>query len=138
MSKETKKQEAIRLAYGDEYERLKEFINCEGVFVGDTDLISDELFDDWQFIGVTPMIKGDRSTAGSRPKTLIGITTNNGWTHIESEADLPTENAYYWIKDKIGNIEICKFKANDKDYYIVWSTQFTHYQPIAKPKPPIY
>ena len=38
------KQEAIKKAYGEHWERLNNFINEDGVFIGDTDTISDELF----------------------------------------------------------------------------------------------
>ena len=72
-----------------------------------------------------------------RPKSLSGIENNNGWIKIESEADLPREDGFY---------NLCNI---DKDGYLpaeplgilitFYNTKtITHYQPIEKPKPPIY
>lgn len=73
-----------------------------------------------------------------RPKSLQGIETNNGWIKIESEDDLPKD---YEISYHAWNSE------SDRDYYVtnMWTIinryhlgSVTHYQPIEKPKPPIY
>lgn len=89
------------------------------------------------------------------PPQIIGIENNNGWIKIKSEADLPiTElnKEYYFIilekelnefttvrgwTDKTG-----KYFINNQTYSaILYEDMFykvTHYQPIEKPKPPIY
>lgn len=90
-----------------------------------------------------------------RPKSLRDVENNNGWIKIESEEDLPTPELgkeYYFISlekntekseiitgytDKKGKYFICSesyrvIHYNDTFYKI------THYQPIEKPKPPIY
>lgn len=73
-----------------------------------------------------------------RPITLKNIETNNGWISIESEEDLPKD---YEISYHAWNSE------GDRDYYVanMWTIinryhlgSVTHYQPIEKPKPPIY
>lgn len=67
-----------------------------------------------------------------RPKSLNGIENNNGWIKINSEEDFPKESGEYWVvhNNKISHRIIVK------DSYIDKYT--THYQPIEKPKPPLY
>jgi hypothetical protein len=69
-----------------------------------------------------------------RPKSLEGIDNNNGWIRIESEDDLP--NHKLWFSDGKdvwqGNLFEMEFFAKRIN------TLATHYQPIVKPKPPIY
>lgn len=73
-----------------------------------------------------------------RPISLSGIETNNGWIAIESENDLPPDG-HYWTINKNGEInaspKLVDETCNDNQY---WISTFTHYQPILKPKPPIY
>jgi hypothetical protein len=79
-----------------------------------------------------------------KPKSLAGIENNNGWTKIDSEADLKLKDGGYWgvmpydyghdnrieafyVKDgihKINGLHTCY--------------EITHYQAIQKPSPPIY
>lgn len=72
-----------------------------------------------------------------RPKSLQGIEDNNGWIKIENEEDLPKENGIYWTLRKGLIVPLYKEIFNDlnKEY---WLNTYTHYQPIEKPKPPIY
>lgn len=130
------KQEAIKKAYGEHWERLNNFINEDGVFIGDTDMISDELFNEWAFIGSSKDINSEKLISGSRPKSLKGIENNNGWIKIESEADLPKEGYYFVAKNKTV-IETSYFMP-DNDFSLIEWRNITHYQPIEKPKLPIY
>lgn len=72
---------------------------------------------------------------------LIGIENNNGWIKIESEEDLPKENGTYFTKtrhdDRI-RIEIIACENLDKSDLEWYKNHYTHYQPIEKPKLPIY
>lgn len=70
-----------------------------------------------------------------RPVSLSGIEYNNGWIKIDSEEDLPEESWNYWIMQNDGRISAMKDYFDNKKYYGVAAT---HYQPIEKPKPPIY
>lgn len=72
-----------------------------------------------------------------RPKSLQGIENNNGWIKIENEADLPKEEGNYFVFTN-GNIETCLrlLGIDNNDFW--WLKNVTHYQPIQKPKPPIY
>ena len=68
---------------------------------------------------------------------MIKIEDNNGWIKIESEEDLP-KDGHYWVITKEG---ILTDSPKDKDLFqdnSYWLSNFTHYQPIVKPKPPIY
>jgi len=140
MTNEEQKQAAIKKAYGEDYDRLREFINCDGVFIGETGLISDELFDAWQFVGVTPRINSDRKTSGSRPRVLIGTSNNNGWTRIEPDgSNLPVEGGYY----KIGMFLDEKWNEGSEHIHYevkrLFNTGFcTHYRPVTELPKPIY
>lgn len=97
---ETKKQEAIRLAYGDKYESAKNILDENG-------WCNYQLNDERELIrGISPRemeceynnFKQDNVNLKYfwRPKSLSGIETNNGWISILSEDDLPKyENAKY-------------------------------------------
>ncbi|WP_126654081.1 hypothetical protein [Chryseobacterium aureum] len=70
-----------------------------------------------------------------RPKSLHGIENNNGWIKIESEEDLPKESCNYWIMQSDNRIQTMKEYDDNKKYFNITAT---HYQPIEKPKPPLY
>lgn len=84
---------------------------------------------------------------GSVPYSLEGIDNNNGWIKIESEADLPKESGLYHVVC-FGVETILEFFDNSKvkGFIHIGKTYInryneigvTHYQPIQKPKPPIY
>jgi len=96
-----------------------------------------------------------------RPLSLKGIESNNGWVRIESEEDLPKEKELFHFipcnsfeEQFIGFIDkdmdevffIDKYYGSVKNEYNIpeiklnsWlPSQITHYQPIQKPKSPIY
>ena len=78
-----------------------------------------------------------------RPKSLQGIENNNGWIKIESEEDLPKDEniVEFWVYDD-KEIVLAKFMYESKRWYHDVNLNLrlfpTHYQPIEKPKPPIY
>ena len=71
-----------------------------------------------------------------RPKSLQGIEDNNGWIKIESEEDLPEKgiDCHFILKSGVTGI----FTNLDDSEYLTLKNRATHYQPIQKPKPPIY
>lgn len=79
---------------------------------------------------------------GIRPKSLQGLETNNGWIRIESEEDLNKDSNDYWVYDVNKNIDIRFYMSFSKKWggheMEVDVPEITHYQPIVKPKPPIY
>ena len=67
---------------------------------------------------------------------------NNGWIKIQSEKDLPIKNIDCFCLSKNGDILICNsrqthFWCSDNKWLYNFK-DFTHYQSIEKPKPPIY
>ncbi|SHF17441.1 hypothetical protein [Chryseobacterium vrystaatense] len=71
-----------------------------------------------------------------RPIQLKGIENNNGWIKIESEEDMPKSAGRYYVKDMFRDdpcISVFEEALRER-----WLDIITHYQPIEKPKPPIY
>ena len=128
------KQEAIKKAYGEHWERLNNFINEDGVFIGDTDMISDELFNEWAFIGSSKDINSEKLISGSRPKSLKGIENNNGWMRIDDFVKYTNEK--FWLFNSHLN-DLYQGQLFDDDMFPI-NRYATHYQPIKKPKFPIY
>lgn len=131
---ETKKKEAIRKAYGEYWETYKDIVDDNGWFAN-------------RFTGNDiPNKQLDFRTENNdkqhpfrfRIKGLQGIENNNGWQMVED--GFPPENSgLYFVYDGkdigIARMSTILFRcllANE-----VYS-DVTHYQPIAKPNPPIY
>jgi len=123
------KQQAIEAAYGEFWEQVKDFVDENGWI--DLKSIHPNIFnfkfelsEDWNYW---------------RHKTLENLETNNGWIRIESEKDMPKDSGRYWIKDKEFGRDIAKYFTENKTWYCDDIRQFpTHYQPITKPKSPIF
>lgn len=73
-----------------------------------------------------------------RPKSLQGIENNNGWIKIESENDLPKEEGNYMIFHNQDNMQTSETFSKNIVHKLFKYNSITHYQPIEKPKPPIY
>jgi len=79
-----------------------------------------------------------------RPIILKGIENNNGWIKIESEYDLPEQTGSYYVV-RCEKVEIAVYikdnrwlaKGNDYPKTTIHHS-ITHYQPIEKPKPPLF
>lgn len=75
---------------------------------------------------------------------LSGIESNNGWIRIEPDgSNLPDKIIDCWcIKDRLmfypllWRKDLMQFQTTDASYYD-WQ-EFTHYQRIVEPQPPIY
>jgi len=72
------------------------------------------------------------------PKSLVGIHDNNDWIKIESESDLPKENTNCHILYTDGSYSTDLFLITTNQFRSNSWKYITHYQPIAKPKNPIY
>lgn len=122
------KQEAIQEAYGDNWDEVKDFISHDG----------------WTRKSLIPFmyVKDiDFTNRLQRPKSLRGIENNNGWVKIESKDDLPKNSGEYYVIDKFMETNPCREFFDNKAYISLnerWLHRYTHYQPIEKPKPPIY
>lgn len=81
-----------------------------------------------------------------RPPQLKGIENNNSWIKIESEEDInlfkDKERDFVFIKTSDCNeSKIAVYSNLYKCFTDVYNNEIenvTHYQPIEKPKPPLY
>lgn len=73
------KQEAIKKAYGDFWEQVKEYVSENGW--------CNSYWNTRVFFNADTMPK--QNPVRWRPISLNGIDNNNGWIKIESEDDLP-------------------------------------------------
>lgn len=129
------KQEVIQEAWGENYEEFKDNIDDNGWAI-------------YPHSQKHEMIENIRpiefrfNSSDFRPKSLAGIETNNGWTRIESEADLLNIIGKYehvFLMGIDGEIGIgFTIVLNDKVSRKYWLENATHYQPIIKPQSPIY
>lgn len=127
------KQEAIQRAYGKHWKDVKDHVNEDGWL--------DKIVFEETSLNYSDMNIAFRHIDNKYclPLSLSGIDTNNGWTKIESENDLPKEEGQYFVYNELdGFIQL--FTGNLKNaVHIVYGTPlYSHYQPIQKPKPPIY
>jgi len=121
------KEERIQEAYGEHWEIIKNYVDKDGWLDGkpcDNDLsrVYNNLFDDC-----------DREFDTIRPKSLQGVENNNGWIKIEKEEDLPKEKGVFLIYHITGSSEIYSGNMNMSSL-----KNYTHYQLIKEPQPPIY
>jgi len=129
------KQKAIELAYGEYWDIVKDYVYengwCDFTFTKDTNILIP--------------IEMDSKFPLGRPKSLSGIETNNNWTVINSDEDLPKENMQCFIMQN-GKIQIGNYISNYKRWFAPGcyysetykSLGITHYQLIKEPSKPIY
>jgi hypothetical protein len=135
---EERKQEAIKKAYGNEWDLLPQVAmecacNNNGWIFDAIHKPRDLSIDRHEFI----------LNFKFRPKSLAGIESNNSWIRIEEDgSNLPKKRMESWVLDKNGRIEMFIFgkqfnygKDSELEYVL---RHFTHYQPITKPLPPLY
>lgn len=129
---ETPKEKAIKAAYGEYWaglsnEKQKYALENEG------------------WIKVTPSqyqmdmfsrLKINKNTHSVRPKSLSEIRYNRGWTVVNSKEDLPKEGNLFWVMKKGYDYPLFEPMYHDDGEY--WLMNYTHYQPIETPKPPIF
>ncbi|MDV3774042.1 hypothetical protein CMU14_13245 [Elizabethkingia anophelis] len=122
------KNEAIKAAYGEHWKDVQLIIDENGWF----DMAYSEQVPNFDHLWDA----SDKKNAKIRPKELRGLETNNGWTRIESEEDLPKEGDLFWVMKKGYDYPLFEPMYHDDGEY--WLINYTHYQPIEKPKPPIF
>ena len=141
---ETKKQEAIRLAWVEAIGRVAYKYNK--VFISEDHGCMDYDLRFGDVINEIEIVSEDKASgwAKVRPKSLSGIEDNNGWTSILSEDDLPKEEGSYFTLTNYSKEII------ERDYPIFsksmtiedenkwWLENITHYQKIVKPSKPIF
>lgn len=77
------------------------------------------------------LLKSNSRTHYIRPMSLDGIDRNNGWISIKIGERFPVHIGYSWGIDDEGHVTGSYLGGHINE-------SFTHYQPIEKPKPPIY
>jgi hypothetical protein len=129
------KEEKIKEAYGEYWEKVKDFVDENGYIDGV--MIKNK-------IGIVPnnfIEKFQPLVSMFRPKSLQGIENNRGWIKIESESDLPSEDIdchFITHNKEIFKGEYIKSIDNFKSGSELYNGRVSHYQPITKPQPPIY
>lgn len=125
------KEKMIKEAWGLNYEAFSEHIDSDGWAIYPH-------FQKHEMVEDVRSLEFKENGSGFRPKTLQGIENNNGWININD--NLPKEKGYYIMYNGENMVLI---ELNDTTNMITLREQFlkdgfTHYQPIVKPKPPIY
>lgn len=128
------KEELIKEAYGEYWNNLKQAIDSNG-WIEISWMQENEVNIDFD---LKTNYENGMGQDLARPKSLQGIENNNGWVKILSEDDLPKEdNVGYMVcknTDMLFNTSITKSTV----IYLYNTGKITHYQPIAKPQPPLY
>lgn len=149
---ETKKQEAIRLAWieilGEEkYNEIKSEIENNGWLIkySYNPFVDEVYIDRKELLDIEDVFHFKTYHAGNeisvRPKSLSGIEDNNGWISIESEEDLPKESGTFYISFYNGEVGTALFYLDVQRWYSTHEgiRRFpTHYQPIVNPQPPTF
>ena len=129
------KQEAIKKAYGEYWETVKDYVDGNGWCSARRSIVFEKIISklSWQTkVGNQYLL---------RPSSLQGIENNNGWIRIESESDLPKEGMHHSIlldRECINgyrNYDIIVFYEVNSRYR---KKEISHYQPIEEPLKPIY
>ena len=123
------KQEAIKKAYGEYWENVKDYVDNDGWI--------DNSIPKFTFGQLKNLDLEYKNDVFFRPKSLQGIENNKGWIRIESKDDLPKEEGNYFIVRNNNEVGASYFIPNNDFSAIDWR-DITHYQPIEKPKLPIY
>lgn len=129
------KQDKIKEAWGQYYQLVKNELDEHGRYSYYDDNSIKRKSKLWQFENIeTHQISNLNLLI---PSSIKGIENNNGWITIESEADLPKISDEFLVYNKEKEILIKSFIPRSI-ISSVWLQKITHYQPIEKPKPPIY
>ena len=152
---ENLKQEAIKKAYGEYWEKVKNYIDDNGWIEGS----EDREFPEPKFEPSIGELEEHETAYLWRPKSLQGIESNNGWIRVKNDDWLKLHRidkmrSKYYInninEDYLSiavlvtkdNIEFEQIMLSDyltaKDVFTKEGIFATHYQPIQKSKPPIY
>lgn len=133
------KQETIKNAYGEHWDKVKQWVDENGWF--DYNKAGFELKLYYGTTTYDDVTDGYNGTYEQRPKSLQGIASNNGWVKIESIDDLPKEDCICWVIDKEDNVVFGKWVTPPTEKYFkdaseYWLKRISHYQVIQKPSLP--
>lgn len=121
------KQEAIKKAYGEYWELVKDYVDENGICENWSSFRDEKT-------RIFQPKECDTFGNGWRPKSLQGIEHNNGWIRIDDFVKYTNEK--FWIFNSHIN-DLYQGQLFDDDMFPI-NRYATHYQPIEKPKLPIY
>lgn len=139
MTNEQAKQEAIKKAYGEHWERVKNKVRASS----DARISGYSLPQD---VGMPShsIVQYDWKDDDWRPMELRGIEDNNGWIRIEPDgSNLPESGLYKVVSMHYSEPLISKF-AKGNNTWIPINTEdrriisVTHYKPIKEELKPVY
>lgn len=135
---ESAKEKAIKEAWAEHYDFVKVNLESDGsfwVYEYQTELY------EWCKKNTKRIITTKTATRFI-PFSIIGVHDNNGWTRIESEAHLPTEedSTEYFIIDSVDGFIYSGVFYQGSGIWNKAHSYFTptHYQVMNFPQPPIY
>ena len=126
------KQEAIKNAYGEFLEKVKDYVDNDGWI--------DNSIPKFTFGQLKNLDLEYKNDVFFRPKSLQGIENNNGWIKIESEEDLPKNDMYVHIifNKKVNIAFLCNGELYNPNKVKYYKKGVTHYKPIEESTLPIY
>jgi len=142
MTNQEAKQDAIKKAYGDKWELVKDHARDFDGSVLTFPFLMDEGHEDDGFFynqlgfnrnELNTYIGGDMEPSRWRPLILDDIEDNNGWIRIEPDgSNLPKSGEYRWLFES-GSMSNFYYEPGD-----IMSTKLTHYKPMKPELKPIY
>ena len=146
---ETPKEQAIKAAYGEHWERVKDYVEDNGwielySYNCYTDTVHTDLTEELPFLkelGYERKYYNNGYTHYVRPKSISGIENNNSWTRIESEEDIPDDDKLYdsGLMSVDGNfIQEEKRHAYKTLKWLFQRKLITHYRKVDTVPPPIF
>lgn len=135
------KKEKIKEAWGNQYSNdvIMEGRRCGFKIVDNIEYAVNYKGGDWYCEPHT------FETIAFMPTILREYLNNNGWIKIESKEDLPRQENNLWLLANDGSLILGRwcifekiFKTSYGNNFDCDGVVFTHYQPIQKPKPPLY
>lgn len=129
------KEEKIKEAYGEYWDKMKLWINIDGWFNKNA-FFNKNFFFKYDDLNLFFYHKEDFMI----PISLKGIENNNGWIKIESENDLPDNIEGLWEVVRNGEQIFIELLKDNKQrlYKDFLKDGITHYKIKEKSQPPIY
>jgi hypothetical protein len=140
MTNEEAKQQAIKNAYGEYWELVKNHVDSNG-FLKYGDIRNETIGLKDSEIEITDY-NFNIDFEVWRPKQLQGIESNNKWIRIESENDLPKDDCKCWVITSSGEEYMALYLDGCQKFWELMDLDFqlypTHYMPIVTPDKPVY
>ncbi|OBS12788.1 hypothetical protein ATE49_15500 [Elizabethkingia miricola] len=133
---ETPKEQAIKAAYGEHWDKVKDYVNLDnGIAEVPSSVNRTEYLKVFKLIATWPDTEGFKQML--IPYSLEGLENNRGWTRIESEVDLPKYNSAgdFYVMSNEGNKKLLNGGNAVRNAYRLKT--ITHWQ-LIETKLPIF